>query len=471
MATTAQGTPTKEFFVEMLTRDIDLNDAILDLLDNCLDGVLRFKKKDESPNFYEGYQAKIVVATDSFTIQDNCGGIPRDVAETKAFRMGRPAGPAPENIPSVGIYGIGMKRAIFKMGKAAEVITVNNGKSYGVVIPLEWRTTPDSWDFPIMDDPEVSEFIEAGGTCVKIEQLNEGIADQWRDEDLINSFVSKLISSIQKSYSFIIEKGFKITVNDSPVTANPTRLLASHVSAVGINPFVYKAMIDGVSVKLAIGLYTPLPSEEEIDEYNDAKRLSSEAGWTIVCNDRVVLYNDKTFVTGWGEAGVPNYHTQFIGIKGLVVFESNEPNKLPMTTTKRGVDLSSPIYAAVKEEMRKGLKLFTNYTNQWKGRLQQEKAFSSRTTPLPIMELFENSSKLQEFGVKTQSRKGAEQFSPALPKPENEKDYMIIRYSRPKEEIEFLSLALFQEKIEEIGASSVGERCFENVLKEERARK
>ena len=44
MAVKAQGAPTKEFFVGMLTRDIELSDAILDLLDNCLDGVVRQKK-------------------------------------------------------------------------------------------------------------------------------------------------------------------------------------------------------------------------------------------------------------------------------------------------------------------------------------------------------------------------------------------------------------------------------------------
>ena len=44
MALKAQGAPTKEFFVGMLTRDIELSDAILDLLDNCLDGVVRQKK-------------------------------------------------------------------------------------------------------------------------------------------------------------------------------------------------------------------------------------------------------------------------------------------------------------------------------------------------------------------------------------------------------------------------------------------
>ena len=50
MAKTAQGFPTKEFFVGMLTRDIELNDAILDLLDNCLDGVVRQKKGNYPAN-------------------------------------------------------------------------------------------------------------------------------------------------------------------------------------------------------------------------------------------------------------------------------------------------------------------------------------------------------------------------------------------------------------------------------------
>ena len=34
----AEASPTKQFFVSMLTRDINLADAILDLVDNCLDG-------------------------------------------------------------------------------------------------------------------------------------------------------------------------------------------------------------------------------------------------------------------------------------------------------------------------------------------------------------------------------------------------------------------------------------------------
>ena len=67
----ANGYPTKEFFVEMLTRDIELNDAILDLLDNCLDGVVRLssaKNKLDDPFFYKGHCADITVSSKGFSL-------------------------------------------------------------------------------------------------------------------------------------------------------------------------------------------------------------------------------------------------------------------------------------------------------------------------------------------------------------------------------------------------------------------
>ena len=64
MASKAQGAPTKDFFVGMLTRDIELSDAILDLLDNCLDGVVRQKKginKMTTSDYYSGFFSHISI--------------------------------------------------------------------------------------------------------------------------------------------------------------------------------------------------------------------------------------------------------------------------------------------------------------------------------------------------------------------------------------------------------------------------
>lgn len=50
MGDKAAAVPTKQFFVSMLTRDISLADAILDLIDNCLDGALRIAGK-KTPDY------------------------------------------------------------------------------------------------------------------------------------------------------------------------------------------------------------------------------------------------------------------------------------------------------------------------------------------------------------------------------------------------------------------------------------
>lgn len=45
----AHGNPSKEFFVDMVTRDITLADCIFDLLDNSIDGAHRVIKREGTP--------------------------------------------------------------------------------------------------------------------------------------------------------------------------------------------------------------------------------------------------------------------------------------------------------------------------------------------------------------------------------------------------------------------------------------
>lgn len=466
MASKAQGAPTKEFFVGMLTRDIDLNDAILDLLDNCLDGVVRQKKGVDktTPDYYKGFYSRISITKDSFIIEDNCGGIPKDVAEKYAFRMGRSSSKESEDLPTVGIYGIGMKRAIFKIGKSAIVFTRNDDALYQVTIPVDWATNENEWDFP-MENISDSDLLSTGGTKIEISDITPEIAYIWENNDTLDSFVNNLIKAIQQSYSFIIQKGFKIEINNATIEPLPIELLLSDTDDVAIRPFLYQQTFDDVHVSLAIGFYAPPPSPEDIDDENNLRRSSSEAGWTIVCNDRVVLYNDKSHLTGWGEAGVPQYHTQFIGIRGIVIFESNNPKKLPMTTTKRGIDTSSGIYSIVKDRMRQGLKLFTDYTNRWKGQNEKERTYSKKAKSVSIDNLVTSKEKIERSTTITfTNNKGADIYKPKLPKPVNDKPYRIISFSRSNEDIEDIIEYLYKDRHHTITASQVGEKCFQLIL-------
>ncbi len=77
--------PTKSFFISMLIKDIQLTRAILDLVDNSVDGARRLRPDGD----YEGLWIHITASQELFEIEDNCGGIPVDLARNYAFRFGR----------------------------------------------------------------------------------------------------------------------------------------------------------------------------------------------------------------------------------------------------------------------------------------------------------------------------------------------------------------------------------------------
>ena len=192
-------------------------------------------------------------------------------------------------------------------------------------------------------------------------------------------------------YAYIIDKGFEVSINGEAVKPRTTKIVYDNRKTAGddaVRPFVFKSDTDGVDVFLAVGFTRPIPSESEIMEEQEAARYSSiDAGWTILCNDRAVLHCDRSELTGWGEASVPRYHTQFIAISGIVDLRSENPWKLPTTTTKRGIDASSPLYLQIKNKMREGMRVFTDYTNKWKGRADESKNHIQRGLRLPLEEL------------------------------------------------------------------------------------
>lgn len=455
----AEGNPTKGFFINMLTRDIELNDAILDLLDNCLDGVVRIREKEgkdrSSKDFYSGFYAHITVSNDKFIIEDNCGGIPFDIAKNRAFRMGRDVSAPREDAATVGIYGIGMKRAIFKIGKTAVVTSVTKKEAFQVIIPKDWELQ-DSWKFPII---MIKEHRDTFGTKIEISDLNMSVGKQWKEEGHLETYISELINHIKKSYSLIIERGFEVTVNDFLVEGDPVSFVLSDDDK-GIKPYIYKNTIDGVSIRLAVGFYAAPPTVDESDSMaeNSTKRTSADAGWIVICNDRVVLYNNKDHLTGWGENGVPKYHTQFIGIKGIVEFISNEPEKLPMTTTKRGIDLASPLYSDVKKRMCEGIKLFTNFTNAWKGTANADTEYFKKAKKKTIDELIVDNPLIRYRATND----GGQQSKPVLPKPKNKNsDIVWIRFAAKDKDCKIVSNYLFEEERQ---PCEVGEECFNRTL-------
>lgn len=471
---TVKASPSKRFFVEMLTRDIDLKDAILDLLDNCVDGIVRTKSggdgRPDEKNKYEGFWAKIHCDEKRFVIQDNCGGIPKQVLIEKAFKLGRGFDDLASEHSTVGIYGIGMKRAIFKMGFECVVDTRHKkgavDEAFEVSINANWMKSDDLWELPLK---AISLDKIEPGTRIEISTLRDGVSRSFTDK---SSFISLLRDEIATHYSRILEMGFKVTINEVPVKPKSTKMLMRVDE--GIAPFVFTGEYKDVSVDLVVGLYREFPSEkDEEDELTGDGASKPKAGWTIVCNDRVVLFQDTSILTGWGDAGVPSYHAQFSSIAGVVTFQSKNVEDLPLTTTKRGLEASSELYLQVKTMMRDGLKHFTSFTHHWKSPTPERKATFGSAKLIDVSDVvklvIENSrtkgkqKKVKSAVISARGELKGERFVPELPKPETESsDLKSISFKRKSGEIQSVSTWIF-------GASDkspkeVGEKCFELQL-------
>lgn len=457
----AEASPAKNFFVNMLTRDIEIKDAILDLIDNCVDGIMRSSKlyniePTDKDIPYDGYYAHIKMSEDFFSIEDNCGGIPLKIAQRYAFKMGRDEAYTEEDkdLPTVGMYGIGMKRAMFKIGRHSTVTSHTREESFEVVIDPDWIENKTDWRIPIklIDNKNT----QPRGTRIEIKELNKEISAWFANNDFIQDFYK----TISRNFSFIISKGFKISLNGANVGPAPSNFLFDKDS---LKPFIYQAEIGNVQVFLQVGFCKRLPKEEEIETELKASRSKYESGWTVVCNDRVILYKDKTYTTGWGETPVPHFHSQFNGIIGVVTFSSNQPELLPLTTTKRGIEELSPIYLEVKKQMRVGTKMFTDYTNMWKSKQEEEYQATKNAKLLNIDQIKDEIPKEDFTVIKNEPTRKEFIFKPVLPRPAEKQAKVTISFQRSKEEVRKVSDYLFEDSSKP--ASIVGNACFEEILR------
>jgi hypothetical protein len=186
--TYAVAEPTKRLFLSLLTRDISLEDAILDLVDNSINSAIRIRNLDMVDHFDDFIAGRlsgekplskieIRFSADRFEITDDCGGIPLNAAENSVFRFGREDAPIEGDVLSV--YGVGLKRALFKIGDHIQVssqdasnafIVEDHARSWAARAETEWRfplhvlrrdrSKPDGTRIVLLDIlPEIQEVL------------------------------------------------------------------------------------------------------------------------------------------------------------------------------------------------------------------------------------------------------------------------------------------------------------------------
>lgn len=348
----ASARPRKRFFVEMFTRDLSLTDCLLDLIDNSIDGLIRrdgldlgislFDTISANPTSPSGSLPKIEVAVSDrrISIKDNCGGISFDEAMKNVFNFGHSQEYSVQRHGArLGAYGIGLKRAMFKIGNTFEMDSryfKSNGFKMKVALD-SWVAKDQAlkdWAFPITKVGK-AKSKGASGVSIKITQLRKEVITAVRD----GKFEYILRKAVAKTYALFLNKHVTVTINGQPVEPIDIPFGSSDV----VKPGIKKLSLEKVKVCILAGL---------MGRNKKGQWKAEDAGWYISCNGRLVMAADKSEITGWGGGALPRFVSKYRGFVGLAIFQSNDPLLLPWTTTKRGLNQESSIYQKARDEMR-----------------------------------------------------------------------------------------------------------------------
>jgi hypothetical protein len=433
--------PTKSFFIDMLTRDIPLDQAILDLVDNSVDGAKAIRA-GEGGDFSKLW-VQLKFDSDHFSIVDNCGGFGKDAAKRYAFKFGRPDG-AVRTPHSIGQFGVGMKRALFKFGRHFIVRSATSKESWEVEVPVGTWETEKGWHFPIADiDQEAAVSLAVPGTEIVVSELRPEVSSRFA----LTNFRNTIIDLIKSKHRQFIADGLSISVNGQHVDATSLNLLVNDGLVPGTDNLKFqdkgKARVD-VRIIVAVGPSSP-----------------RNAGWYVVCNGRVILEADRSIVTGWGlieEAAnrtlIPTYHNQFARFRGLVFFDSEDSSQVPWNTTKTSVDQDNKFWQATFLRMTEMMRPVINFLNELDADIDEHSRGES-----PLAKFVDKARWVAPETLRQTIAFRAPARSAFVKGPKTVK----IQYSRPVEDVELL-----QEALDVYSAKAVGEATFDAILKRQK---
>jgi hypothetical protein len=433
--------PSKAFFIEMITRDLGLTDCILDLIDNAIDHAVARAGADVmtvltngggTPHF-EGSSIELAFTEDEFTIRDTCGGIPIKDARDKVFLFGNPA---EKGTPSgLSVFGIGMKRAFFKIGRLISMNSQTPTDWFSIDIDVTaWQNKGDeNWDFEFKETGLRTSGDSRGdpGTAIRITNLRNEVRERLRQP----SFRNDLVQRIAATYGLFISAGLILKVQGNEVEAD----LPAFGAYDKLTPARRMIERDGVDILIMAGV---TPADDRIPR-----------GWYVFCNGRMILGADRTRVTGWGD-GLPQWQPKYRPFLGYVYFRSEDVRRLPWTTTKQGVVAESPLYQTALSEMSVQARPVITFLNN---------VYPGEQLPEGVVER-EALAQARPVTITQIPRKEAV-FTVDLEEEKTKSGNALvnIQYKKPRKAIDRIKECLKQD----LSAAKIGEHTFEYFLKQE----
>ncbi|RLA84701.1 MAG: hypothetical protein DRG78_00655 [Epsilonproteobacteria bacterium] len=423
--------PTKELFIYMLTRDVKLEKAIIDLIDNSIDAAIN----NSIANDLKPFTINIEIDKNKFSINDNCGGIDLDIAKEYAFKFGRPKD-IDKKIGNIGQFGIGMKRTIFKLGKNCLIESKSKKSLFSLNLNIEqWKSNPKDWTFDLNITSENDDnSLKDRYTNLEINDLYGSVSESFNEENFIN----ELKIEIEEAHAYSLARGLNIFINGRELDFHVPELKSDDKINIYKHTYVYyKNTEDEVTATIYAGL---------------TDRDLTTSGWYIYCNNRLLVSANQNMTTGWGSNGERNFHHDYAFFRGYVFFESKNGDKLPWTTTKDGINFNSDIYQAVLVKMQNDIKPILDFLKD----LGKETTQYNKDPDNVERKIYEAVHNLLDDGIETNIRDITSNQPLMIPivNLKSPRKMGTITFSRPLEELREVKKFLGVDSYKKIGEAS-----------------
>lgn len=312
--------PSKDVYRSMQS-DVTPITAIKELVDNSIDNWKRVKDCEEPLEI----EIEFDESEDKLIVRDNGGGIEEEKVPV-LFSIGRST---KDQIDTpIGAYGMGGKKAIVKLGTAANIKSrhLNADHGYGFFVDDNWLDRSGDWDVEKIEHDD----LNPGVTVIEIQGL----------KDDLNEYKDELLNELKDTYELFLSDDLSILYQGDEIKP-PEPIEWSFPPFDGLHPRRYeniKIEKDDleypVFLHITVGLLVSGSSEH--------------AGTDVFCQNRKVLSAEKGEKGGFGSGDnrIGNWGTHQIRLKARVEFEiAGEADRLPWDTQKSDVDIYNPIFS------------------------------------------------------------------------------------------------------------------------------
>lgn len=310
-------TPHKRFILSIVS-DYDLTRSICELIDNALDIWTKNGQKNKlivNLNFDDRQR--------TISIKDNAGGVPQ---KDLAFLISPGATTHNSSDSTIGIFGVGTKRAVIALSEDVKIITRHKqNKTYAIEFDKDWLMVED-WHLPYFEvDP-----IEAGTTIIQLHKLLVSI-----DQKEIKSLEEKLGAIYSK---FLSRDNFLLKINSQTVVANnldnwayppkyePRRYFGNILTKEGRT----------VSIEAIAGLMA-----------ESTPFSGGEYGVYFYCNDRLIASGLKSPEVGFVKGIAGSAHPT-LSITRVIISLKGAAIDMPWNSSKSNINVNHYIFDAVR---------------------------------------------------------------------------------------------------------------------------